>query len=689
MHHITSQPSLRLNDGANDPFESFRRKCLSASSDAAEALVRHLDHRNPVLDLSKCNRATVSNLDDRLVREFHHVCKRHNNIVFDLILPDGMDGVPSWTSELWLKTLQAHAMSWPGVDMTEELPRFGALEQVDFSGSDFSDSRWHDLDSCPRLDLRNANLSGASFRSTRLVGTDLRGALLEQVSFDQVDLSRSKLDDCDIAGSHWNCTELVEVQAGSMRNAESARFVRCPILNADLPASLTSKLKSDDILRPGDSLFVDASCQYKHVIGQMCVAKELRYEEVSFDFWTRDAYFRAVHPPQAVFIAPTENIDRPKFSSLAGAHVDSFRRNPLSRPDLSLAPPAESEKDYKVRHEAAIKDDRLKRMRAVEGHFLEGGNIIITSDGVAVVGHDEIRHGQKEPEGPVDEEQLRLAVNLYPGVDPGKAIALWTAGVHETARVQKVLGARKLVVIPQYLFHDDLQVTYTGGSRFLVNSFSETLRLLKENQAAFTTEFGEQGYERACQKAQSVIDAGRDQASVGDATALLAYLRANREEMVRQFGETQFANAFATARAQVEAGGEERLVDEAMRRMEAAGLKATKAALSVLAGPIKWGKWQEGLGQVSSLLGNGLMIEDNDGERTYVTLGAKGMTTHKQYFCEVLAGQGIHHVEFMADEHWTGDVPSPADFIDRYSGGLRCLTQKNLYPMLDHQPQFI
>jgi len=214
-------------------------------------------------------------------------------------------------------------------------------------------------------------------------------------------------------------------------------------------------------------------------------------------------------------------------------------------------------------------------------------------------------------------------------------VALWRARRKAKTDVKELLGVNTLVVIPQYLFHIDLSMAYLGQEQFLVHSFAETLKLLRDDEARF------------------------------------------REELGDAYDDVVHANERC-----VNSGGERRFVDKACRRLRQAGLEPVKCCLMLVSKDFVGRQWdQSGL---HSAFSNGLAYEDEAGQRTFITLGAPEMNAHKDHMRRVCAELDVK-VAFMADEVWSM-ARDPVSFMQELSGGLRCLSQSNLEAPLNYMP---
>ena len=351
--------------------------------------------------------------------------------------------------------------------------------------------------------------------------------------------------------------------AQTMRNAESATFEECTALNAKLPLFLASKVRPDDVLRPGDSFWIAASSTFSGAFEEMCRELKLRVRKadtVDFYEWVRDPFFRTAHLPQESYRLPgAHEKAAPSGTALAHNHWASHLSEPLA--EMPKVHPDDTDDPLEPRFGSG---SNVMFIPTTGGRFLEGGNVFITGERRCVMGHDELRHGIDRSETPLaglSSEQVDRIAGRYNAVSREQAVSLWRARREAKREVKALLGAEALVVIPQYLFHIDLQMGYLGNEQFLIHSFAATLEFLRDREQPLRKELGDKAYEAVLQSKPAARRARVGESASSRRPAVGSSRRAYRQSsaarsavdrlMPRDDGDTptglysQFANGVA------------------------------------------------------------------------------------------------------------------------------------------------
>ena len=272
-------------------------------------------------------------------------------------------------------------------------------------------------------------------------------------------------------------------------------------------------------------------------------------------------------------------------------------------------------------------NDRWKAVAAAPGISPVGGNMITTVGGCCIIGNNEVLYTDSEygaPTSPfalLDEAIQKKVLRNFPGAsDLDFAASAWLQRDAAKRELRgESLGATKVVILPQYMFHIDLQIAYLGGDVILVHSFEQTLNLLEKCGADYAEVHGQEALDR-----------------------LKVETRSLRERY-------EFS-----------------VVEESVRRLEKAGLRPIKCCGALMSIP----RANDGPDLVYSHFVNGVAIENEQGKMFFATADADGVSFHKRYFQELCGDLGVG-VEFIR----CNDARiNPAAKILELNGGVRCRT---------------
>jgi hypothetical protein len=203
---------------------------------------------------------------------------------------------------------------------------------------------------------------------------------------------------------------------------------------------------------------------------------------------------------------------------------------------------------------------------------------------------------------------------------------------------------KNLIVIPQYMYHIDLQMAYLGHSRILVHSFQETHGFLKKNK------------EKILADLKSLIEKKFNRFSESPEELYLKLLYVNES----------LASEFETS-----------IIDESIRKLEKHGFIVQKCFGNLFFDFPKSGAINSGL---LSLFMNGISGYSSKLQTDYFLTANSPLPSAKEYFEGILSRKfGIK--TYFLDTIDPFDPEKKEDimnFIEQTAGSLRCSVNTNL-----------
>jgi hypothetical protein len=145
--------------------------------------------------------------------------------------------------------------------------------------------------------------------------------------------------------------------------------------------------------------------------------------------------------------------------------------------------------------------DMTRGLDEASMRFIPGGNIIIVSKDLCIVGNDSVYYlpciidaGTLAQLGPQAHAKAQAS---YPALEgaPSLQVALWRGRNDAKREIADLIGARKVAVSSKWLFHADEQMTLVSHSHLLLHSFNEALSFLTEYKARLLLDIGADDYE--------------------------------------------------------------------------------------------------------------------------------------------------------------------------------------------------
>lgn len=496
-----------------------------------------------------------------------------------------------------------------------------------------------------RANLSGARLQGAVMQDCRLDGARLDQADLRNTHWVRCDLSGASLHDARHDDATWLDCHLIHVD---LRASSSNRFEHCIVSTGTRlpPALVPAAFKhAGDVIAPDDVVvipaggpaFMGAFAARLKALGVTCCTS------LDGDIWLRDLWFKnqlAGEGAFAVCLFP------PQSRHAEGAELMWLHRHHSAWRDPSIKPSRILQEGESVESEARTFDvTRLGGFNGAEVRFnaryagappvfLPGGNLFVIDKRWALVGNNSLYYA--DPKGPVagapdpaaDAARAHKVKALFPAVkQEALRHRLWQARKLAKAQLQDVLGVEHLLVLPQYLYHIDLQMALVKPDTMLVHSFARTVQFLEDNA------------ERLAQE-------------LGSSDRLEALIAANRRLAQRFEHEVVEASCQKLARSGLTVVPVCGMLIEDVRREEPQG--------------------------AHSILMNGLSFCPTDGPVRFFTADAPLMPTHKRYFATVCRDLGVE-VEFM-------EGGNPQVTMNETKGGLRCMSNTGLLAELNHEP---
>lgn len=471
--------------------------------------------------------------------------------------------------------------------------------------------------------LRNADLQGADLRGAELINADLEHATLMGARMSGADLSRANLRHVRFARG--------QVITGTFFGADlrdtDLRLARLRDALVSPATRLPAGIPHPALACTGDDVVHTNSLL--HIASWMPCANALRTLAtdlgVRVHHGAKDAWLRDLY-----------------FKSVSGDLVVTYRQPDADVAQSRYVRGSDFMKEH--RYSNGIFEVKAKLFGKKDGvqltglpehgtRFLEGGNMFITADRTCIMGNDSLLYGDDEEAG-IDvpgEVDMQRAAKSFPELAqsrPQLASSLWHQRAVARQEVRNILGVEKLVIVPQgVLFHLDMQLAYLGGRDFLVHSYLETTKYLQKNKERIRAELGTRRYRELV--ASSIALTYQYEESVVD--VLVRKLTKHQYNAVRCC-----ANLFTIADGQPDF--------------------------------------------FHSCFVNGIPVECN-GTRYFLTLNAPRVPTHREHFRNVCKTLGVE-VRFVDLD----DGSDPSLLVTQTRGGLRCMTNKDLYGVLDREP---
>ena len=520
-----------------------------------------------------------------------------------------------------------------------------------FAGADFSNA---DLEGAifKQTDLRGAKFDGANLRNCRFIGAWLtlasfRGADMQRASFLSSNLSAADLSKCALQGADFTGATLDDIalfganltgavglkEAGIRARVDRQTVLPDGVLN---PASLHTP---DDVITDKSHLMVTQDAPMLEGLRKVATRLGMPLVVVppisANGSWPRDHLYKIV--------ADSRNNGQMKVlrgaadgESLAGHtnRYEEYHRYSYQHCDPAGLPTLDG-----IDHEGYVEcellryisSDSLRALDVLPDFFLQTGNLFITEGNHLVIGSNSLSHvrGKGKSIASMDTLQDEYAAQRYPKLDPkahpmGDILSRRKAAKSEIA---EVINPESVLVVPQWMYHIDLQMAYLGEKTFLIHSFNASLGFLANHKKDLQSEIGAEGLEKL--------------------------VTVNQE----------YAKTI-----------EKSHIDPLVAKMTKKGFKAVKCCGMLFEGPITNG-FPAGL---RSIFMNGITFRAEEG-LTFITSDAHGMETHKRDFMTAAQEAGACDSIFLGSD----DGSNPVLRVEQTKGGIRCLTNNNVLATLD------
>lgn len=531
-------------------------------------------------------------------------------------------------------------MNLAGLELPGACLRSVAIERCVLDGARLSGVRMHQ---CRWLEVRagQADLTRATLDQCTWTASSLDHAALEDSTWTDSVLQRVETSACDWSGARL--TDCVGMGWSAPRcRWKLTHFSRCILdTTSALPAeaSPTCLGRRSDLMVEGDSVLVNADAP--SFMNDFC--DTLRSFGVSSfqvrggSIWVRDTQFKAaLHGAGPAFHVHVE--PRHPNDLIAGDPLLKWHRRHTNSVRSIVEDPDQTGKPVEAAVGQGAPRDLLlpsglrpplaAAFTAASDRFIEGGNLIVIDDDLALVGNDTLLHPGHLPDGPRPDTPANRAKadRAYPTLGGSETRwAVWNQRKLAKEDMAQLLGVKTLLLLPQWSFHIDLQVAFIGPRKVLVHSFEATVDFLVSERDALVAALGEARH-----------------------TALL---KGNQAMAARW---------------------ERDVIDDTLKKLRRAGVEAQPVC-----GMLTEGVNERGMPQnLCSLLVNGLGVDRGAGRSpVFLTAGSPALPVHEAHFRAACRTMGVE-VGFLVGEGRDG-LEDPQAFIARQHGGVRCLSNTN------------
>jgi hypothetical protein len=500
-----------------------------------------------------------------------------------------------------------------------------------------------------------------NFRNVNLQHSDFSGVIfqtcnLSHANFSETTLHRTKFSNVNLHGTNVRGAKGIE-QAGFTRCYVSS-LTKLPVEFGDSPL-----LHPEDMLRSNSTLLFNkydfGAFDYEDKDPLEGIYSALRKVSWELGFNTIECHLKTRWVRDFFYKSDVGNLDTPAkvnsiylddlftdngrtsrdclISPLANNHKDTFHSTPFDGNIPNAATKSRPATTIEDETEAIDKDLDIFISHMVpqyEKCFIPGGNMFITEDRHCIVGADEVRFADlpnEETSGKTDasissELMERIRVRFPSIKDDTTAIRAWRLRKAAKQELAAMLGVKKVTIVPQWLFHIDLQMAYLGDKTFLIHSFDEALAFAHEHESDLKAELGKEKF-----------------------------------------------NAFVAINTKLQKHLQPR-INLTVKRLKAAGLDPVTCCGGLITKELDNGKVDASCFHSSFL--NGLTFQADNGEKTFLTLDANNSTIHKKYFLEIVKRHASASVRYIRDE--ADPLADPQSILRNKSGGLRCVTNQNV-----------
>ncbi len=541
---------------------------------------------------------------------------------------------------------------WTGLDLSGlTLPGIGLrsmkVEACKLDGARLTDARISHTQ-FEGVHAKGVDLSGTFFEGGGWRHCSIGSARMVDTTWSACTFERWLMSDNHLSRAHFrNCTCLGWVATACQW--QGARFSACVVdTTSSLPpeATPTCLRRRSDLMVAGDTVivsrlapgFMKGFCDAAASLGIRMFTVE------GGSMWVRDTQFKArLHGPGPAFhvmVLERESMGSliPGDPLLRSHRLHSSNVRPTgptpAEPIKSILAEGTPESPTHVLAPSGINVPIGAAFTLSSDRFIEGGNLIVIDERLALVGNDTLLHPADLPEGalPPTPEHRQKADRAYPGLDtPDARWAIWNQRKRAKSELTRLLGVESILLLPQWAFHIDLQLAFIGPRKVLVHSFRATLAFLSS----------------ASNELQGSLGASKFNALV-----------AGNEAMARQW--------------------EESAVTSVIDKLRRAGVDA-QPVCGMLAESVD----DRGVPlHLCSLLVNGLGVNRESGKNpVFLTAGSPNLTVHEAHFRDVCRSMGVDVMYCYSEDTW-GDS-DPQSFIARQHGGVRCLSNTNTLGWLD------
>ncbi len=539
---------------------------------------------------------------------------------------------------------------------------------LDLRGADLSGVQCYhlEIDQC-RLD--QANLSGSRWTHCKWAGvsitqSDLKDCRLFYCQFSDIglhhcELQKSHWDSCTLTRVNWNTSNfnggslnscvLCEWQCLQVASAGASARNCMLIAGCTLPEGFSTPRGLDqraDLIQPGSTVLVpEYTPSYMAGFCDELGRQGIRHIVVrGGEGWLRDVLLKQASTSEGaayrVVTAPRDPEQLYHGSALQYVHIHHSHFAPGQAPRPT--DPVNMEARHLPRVQLRTPDgDALPSVEfdSAQRHFVPGGNLIWTDNDTVLIGNDSIRYEATEGADAVDVDPQQAAklAQQFPGVEDPQLRRHLKAGRAATKQELKDgLGAKDVIVIPQWAWHIDMGMALVAQRTLVVHSFDRSGDFLHDNAAELQGALG-------MEKWQELVHAS-------------AQLKERFEEQI----------------------------SKACAKLERAGFRVVKACCMLIEDVSPRGV---PVG-VHSLFSNGLSIQRNSGDGdeertsyTYLTPGTRSLAVHERHFEKACQTVGAE-VRFLVGD----DGADPLADINSRQGAVRCMTFTNGVVEYSHFP---